>query len=537
MKLKLALIAILLTGQLYSSYAQTESDGFAKLNQKDYSKAKQIFSGLLKTNPVNAVAYYGLGECFYYSGRIDSAKSSYEKGIEANSSYACNYAGLGKVKLLSSPSEAESLFKDAVKKSKKDATAIVAISKTYYNQTPKNLNEAKRYADMAIGVDPNNAAAFFQNGLIELDKGNHGEASLQIERAIYFDKNLYDAYFLQSDIMIAAQNMPQAIDYIKKVTVINPEYWIAYKKLGELYYSNQKYADAVTNFAVYFKNVADDIDITHYAYSLFFNKQFKEARELIDRLVQQNPNDYVLLRLLGYISYETKDLVNGKKIMDKFFSLIPADKILTDDFSYYGKMLSASGNDSLAIVNYQLALKSDSTQFQVYDEISRSLNKQKKYEQALEYSTKYFRKKPNLTPLDYFQLGKAYYSTGNNFDVKTDSLKQLGFYQIADSLFKQVEIYTPNSYLGPFWRARANSSIDKETTLGLAKPYYEKSLEILVKDSVKYKKELSEIYNYLGFYYYVKEDKQNSLDNWKKLLELDPENQKALEVIKSLEAK
>jgi tetratricopeptide (TPR) repeat protein len=100
-----------------------------------------------------------------------------------------------------------------------------------------------------------------------------------------------------------------------------------------------------------------------------------------------------------------------------------------------------------------------------------------------------------------------------------------------------VEIYTPNSYLGPFWRARANSSIDKETTLGLAKPYYEKSLEILVKDSVKYKKELSEIYNYLGFYYYVKEDKQNSLDNWKKLLELDPENQKALEVIKSLEAK
>jgi tetratricopeptide (TPR) repeat protein len=537
MKLKLALLAFLLTGHIYSIYAQVETDGFAKLNQKDYNSAKQIFSGLLKKNAENAVAFYGLGECYFYSGRIDSAKSCYEKGIEANSSYACNYAGLGKVKLLSSPSEAESLFKDAVKKSKKDATALVAIAKTYYTQTPKNLNEAKRYIDLAIGVDPNNAGAFYMNGLIELDKGNHGEASLQIERAIYFDKNLYDAYFLQSDIMIAAQNMPQAIEYIKKVTVINPEYWIAYKKLGELYYGIQKYADAVTNFAIYYKNVANDVDITHYAYSLFFNKQFKEARELIDKLVQQNPNDYVLLRLLGYISYETKDLVNGKKIMDKFFTLIPADKILTDDYSYYGKMLSASGNDSLAIVNYQLALKSDSTQFQVYDEISRSLNKLKKYEEALKYSSKYFKKKPNLTPLDYFQLGKAYYSTGNNLDVKTDSLKQLGFYLVADSLFKQVETYTPNSYLGPFWRARTNSSIDKETSLGLAKPFYEKSLEILIKDPVKYKKELSEIYNYLGFYYYVKEDKQNSLDNWKKLLELDPENLKAQEVIKSLEAK
>jgi len=537
MKLKLALIAFLLTGHIYSLLAQEESDGFAKLNQKEYSKAKQIFSGLLKKNPENAVAYYGLGESYFYSGSIDSAKSSYEKGIEASSSYAGNYAGLGKVKLLSSPAQAESLFKDAVKKSKKDATAIVAISKTYYTQTPKNLNEAKRYADMAIGVDPNNAAAFYMNGLIELDKGNHGEASLQLERAIYFDKNLYDAYFLQSEIMVAAQNMPQAIEYIKKVTLINPEYWIAFKKLGELYYDNQKYADAVTNFAVYFKNVTNDTDITHYAYSLFFNKQYQEAREMIDRLVQQNPNDYVLLRLLGYISYETKDLVNGKKIMDKLFSLIPADKILTDDYSYYGKMLSASGNDSLAIVNYQLALKNDSNQFQVYDDIARSLTKLKKYEEALQYSTKYLRKKPNLTPLDYFQLGKAYYSTGNNLNVKTDSLKQLELYQIADSLFKQVEVYTPNSYLGPFWRARANSSIDKETTLGLAKPFYEKSLEILIKDPVKYKKELSEIYNYLGFYFYVKEDKPNSLENWKKLLEIDPENLKAQEVIKSLEAK
>ncbi|HAQ18146.1 MAG TPA: hypothetical protein DCR40_02815 [Prolixibacteraceae bacterium] len=537
MKLKLTLIAILLAMQIDSISAQTELDGFAKLNQKEYREAKQIFDKLLKINPENTVALYGMGECYYYSGRMDSAKTFYQKGIDSNSSYAANYAGLGKIRLLSSPAEAEILFKDAVKKSKKNATALVAIAKTYYDQTPKNLKEAKRYADMAIEVDPNNAYAYFQNGLIELDKGNHGDASLQLERAIYFDKQLYDAYFCQSEIMIAAQNTPQAIEYIKKVIAINPEYWIAYKKLGELYYDNQKYADAVTNFAVYFKNVTSDKDITHYAYSLFFSKQYQEAREMIDKLVQQNPNDYVLLRLLGYISYETKDLVNGKSIMDKFFSLIPADKILTDDYSYYGKMLSASGNDSLAIETYKLALKNDSTQYQLYDELAKSSNKLKKYEEALQYSSIYFRKKPNLTSADYFQLGKAYYSTGNNLDVKTDSLKQLEFYHVADSLFKQVEVFSPNSYLGTFWRARVNSSIDKETTLGLAKPFYEKSLEILIKDMVKYKKEISEIYAYLGFYFYVKEEKAQSLDYWKKLLELDPENLKAQEAIKSLEAK
>jgi len=551
MKQKLTTLIFLLAWGVNTIAAQNESDGFAKLNMKDYREAKLIFSALLKANPENSTALYGMGEYYYFTGRTDSAKICYLKGVDANSSYAANYAGLGKISLLSAPAEAEAYFKDAIKKSKKDATAPVAIAKTYYDQTPKNLDEAKRYVNLAIGIDSKNASAYFLNGLIELDKNNVSDASLQFERAIYFDAKQLQAYLYQSDIMWRARNYPQAIEYINKAIAADPNYWLAYKRLGELCYDNQKYADAVGSFATYFKNVPDDKDVTHYAYSLFFNKQYQEAREMIDKLIQQNPNDYILLRLLGYINYETKDLVNGKTTMDKFFALIPADKILTDDYSYYGKMLSASGNDSLAIENYKLALSKDSTKFQIFDELAKSCNKLKKYEQALQYNCKYFQKKPNLVTADYFLLGKSYYSTANSLEVKpdslnpnidpiklqTDSLKQLEYFHAADSLFAKVEIYSPNSYLGTFWRARVNSAIDKETTLGLAKPFYEKSLESLIKDPVKYKKELSEIYAYFGFYYYQKEEKATSIEYWKKLLEVDPENLKAQEAIKSLETK
>lgn len=549
MKLKLTFFVFLFVFVVRTITAQTESDGFAKLNNMEYVAAKQIFAALLKSNPKNATALYGIGEYYYYTGKTDSAKIYYQKGLEANSSYAGNYAGLGKISLLSAPVEAETYFRDAVKKSKKDASAIVSIAKAYYAQTPKKLGEAKQYINMAIGVDPKNATAYLLNGMIELDKSNTSDAALQFERAIYFDPNQIEAYLYLSNVMVIARNYTQAVEYINKAIAVNPSYWQSYKRLGELYYDNQKYAEAVTNFATYFKNVTDDKDVTHYAYSLFFNKEYAEARQMIDKLVQQNPNDYVLLRLLGYISYESKDLVNGKSIMDKFFSLIPADKILTEDYSYYGKMLSASGNDSLAIENYNLALKKDSTQYQIYDELSKSYNKLKKYEEGLQYSSKYFKKKPNLATADYFLLGKAYYTTANSLIAtpdslnpiidpikqNADSLKQLSYYTIADSLFSKVEIYSPNSYLGSFWRARVNSAIDAETTLGLAKPFYEKALETLIKDPVKYKKEISEIYAYLGFYYYVKDDAAVSIENWKKLLEIDPENQKAQEAIKSLE--
>jgi len=556
MKLKLAFLALSLFIWVSSIVAQTEKDGFYKLNVKEYSEAKQIFGKLLKVNPKNEVALYGMGEYYYYTGKLDSAKICYSKGVDANSNYPGNYAGLGRLSLSSSPAEAEAYFKDAVKKSKKNVTALIAIAKMYADMTPKNLVEAKRYLNMALEIDPKNAQAYFLNGLIEMANGNVSEATLQFERAIYFDANNYEAYLQQSDIMVSARNPVQAIDYLNKLITLKPDYWMAYKMLGKVYYSDKKYPEAIKNYDIYFKNVPSDKDVTYYAYSLFFNKQYAEAKNVINILVQQNPNDYIPLRLLGYISYETKEYINGKSIMDKFFTLAPTDKILADDYSYYGKMLSVTGNDSLAIENYKLALKKDSSDFQIYDELYKANFKLKKYDESLKYGSIFLKKKPNLTTADYYNLGKAYYSVANTLNVKTDSLKtnvlpdsvknqnliadslkQREYFVASDSLFAKVARYSPSSYIGNFWRARVNSALDKETTLGLAKPFYEKSLEILIKDPVKYKKELSEIYAYLGFYYYVKEDIPSSMENWRKLLEIDPENLKAQEAIKSLEKK
>ncbi len=547
MNLKLTLLAFCLLIGVSSIVAQTETDGFYKLNRKEYAEAKKIFGDLLKANPLDAAALYGMGEYYYSIGKLDSAKILYTKGVGANSNYAGNYAGLGRLSLSSSPTEAATYFKDAVKRSKKNVSALVAIAKIYADQTPKNLVEAKRYINMALEIDPNSSPAYFMNGLIEMASSNINDATLQFERAIHFDSKNYEAYLQQSDIMVSARNPVQAVEYLNKLISVKPDYWMAYKMIGKIYYNDKKYPEAIKNYAIYFKNVPSDKDVAYYAYSLFFNKQYDEAKEVINILVQQNPNDYIPLRLLGYISYETKDLANGKGYMDKFFTLAPADKVLAADYSYYGKMLSVTGNDSLAIENYKLVLTKDSTDFQIYDELFKASFKLKKYEQSLIYGEKYIIKKPNLVAGDFFQLGKAYYSVGNSLNLadslktsgflEADSLKQLEYYVAADSLFSKVVKYAPTSYLGSFWRARVNSTIDKETTLGLAKPFYEKSLEILVKDPVKYKKELSEIYAYLGFYYYVKDDTATSLENWRKLLEIDPENAKAKEAIESLEKK
>ena len=53
-------------------------------------------------------------------------------------------------------------------------------------------------------------------------------------------------------------------------------------------------------------------------------------------------------------------------------------------------------------------------------------------------------------------------------------------------------------------------------------------------DSVKFRKELIESYQYLGYYYYLQEDNVKSKSYWQEVLFLDPKNQQAIDVIKML---
>lgn len=54
----------------------------------------------------------------------------------------------------------------------------------------------------------------------------------------------------------------------------------------------------------------------------------------------------------------------------------------------------------------------------------------------------------------------------------------------ADSTFHAIAEAAPDSYLGNFWRARANSALDPETTQGLAKPFYEEVAALLESKTI-----------------------------------------------------
>jgi tetratricopeptide (TPR) repeat protein len=142
-------------------------------------------------------------------------------------------------------------------------------------------------------------------------------------------------------------------------------------------------------------------------------------------------------------------------------------------------------------------------------------------------------------PTIYFNIGRNYYVLGTD-TLLTQEVRLAALYH-ADSTFKKITELAPTSFLGYFWLARTNSMIDPEATQGLAKPYYEKVIEVVLDQAERYKTQLTESYRYLGYYYYmqaealIKKNNKNILNKaeeelltaqsfFSKGLELSPED-------------
>ena len=81
---------------------------------------------------------------------------------------------------------------------------------------------------------------------------------------------------------------------------------------------------------------------------------------------------------------------------------------------------------------------------------------------------------------------------------------------------------------------------DPEAKEGLAKPHYEKYIELSKEAGAepdKFKQGLVEAYGYLGVYAFQKGDKAGALGYFQQVLTLDPENKGAKNNIEALTAK
>lgn len=502
---------------------------------------------VLTDNDGQAEACYYLGECYLMLEQRDSARFYYDKGAALQPEYPYNRVGQATLKIKDDPTGAEALLKDAVgtKGYKKDATLQVAIARAYLHE--KDVAKAMEHVNRAKELDGKSGLPYLVEGDILAMEGKMGDACAKYETAVYFSPDCLGAYLKQAQLYMST-NRALSLEKLNKVCEISPDFCGAYCSLGELNEMAGNSKAAAENYTKFIRSgYYDTENLLRYAGILYFDKQYSEMLPVLEQVLKERPDNLVAKRLYAYCLAKREDGAKCLEAIRHFIESTPEEHQIYQDFLCYAEQLMANKNYNDAVVYYGKAMQADVKHQELNKEIADIFVKTNQLDSAVVYYNHYIDFVQEPSAEDLLKLGKCYYNMACKDTVMVEQKAEL---VKADSLFAALSEKVPGSYVGYFWRARVNSMLDPETMQGLAKPYYEKVVEIGLTNVDRYKRELIESYKYLGYYHYVIADAITTKNNgnpdpakgeyteakefFSKVLTLDAKDEIALQALESI---
>jgi len=500
----LLLTAVTLGAGATAATAQDIAAAQKAIELERYNEAR----GMLR-NASSPEANYELGRLYQMRDLDDSAAIYFNK---AAGSTPFGQVAAGRAALVKGQADAAATSFDAAAKAtkNKDAKVLTMIAQAYGESDIKNIDKALTYVNAAQTANKKDEPALMvARGEIYLktDQGG-GEAMTSFDRATMANPNYAQAYYKKGELNVRSRNAQEAITNLEKAIQIEPKYAPAYKELAEMYYYAQQYPKALSTFEQY-RQVAERSTNTdaEYASFLYLTKKFPEALTEVNNVLAKEPNNVTMNRLKAYTLYETGDYAGASTAVENYLRTAPPEKIIADDYAYQSRILGKINKpqESLAAINKAIELAPASKKPDFEAEKTKIQLMTKDYSGALG-ALKEKAKTGDLA--DQYRLGAAY-----------GSAKQ---YTQADSVFNIINTAKPDYAPAYIARAKVNVYLDPDASKGLAKPYYEKYIELGNADPSKYKAGLVESYDYLGAYNAHKNDKAGAKENFEKALALDP---------------
>jgi len=539
----------------WSSLSIAQNLGIDYFYTGEYEIAKEIFEKQLSQNP--GEAYFYLGEIAYAQGDMNQAKANYEKGLAAAPDYPMNNIGISKLSLKSSPKDTEKQLSDIAKKNKKNIEVLITVARAFYQNGMED--KATEYLEDASKANKKSPLIYMAYGDILNNKKDGGGAAAQYTQSNYFDPDFIVGYIKTAQIYEFI-NPSYAIEALEKAIQVQPNYKIAYRYLGNIYYQNGQYAKAIDAYKQFFTDGNYSVkDLTNYAAALYFDNKYDEAKSLILEGLKKDPNNFVLNRLLMYSYLDSEDYTNGLPIAEKFFTLDKGKgEYLAQDHMAYAEMLSKNGQINKAMTEYEKVIALDPSQVDIYKQIAVNLadaaDTPETYAEAASFYKKYLESGGDkVEALDYYTMGNYYYRAASsairdtvNADAK---IKAKEYLNEADKAYAVVSERVPDSHLGFYNRANTNAILDAladqenpNNVSILAKPYYEQTIDVILsKDDHNNDRELVIAYNYLSSKHYLlyeqykrPEDKEKAIFYCEKLLVLNPNHTQAQQIIDAL---
>jgi tetratricopeptide (TPR) repeat protein len=516
--------------------AQTLEQGKQFLYYERYQSAQSTFEKVLNANPNNIEAVYWLGQTLIH--RRDTrdtagAKALYQKMLVTNGNAPLLLVGMGHVELLyGNKTDSRQRFETAISLTKeKDINVLNAVAYANIDAKAGDPNYAIQKLTLASQIkrfnDPETYILMGDAYRRLLDGGN---AVLNYQKALTMNPKLAEAQMKIGIIYLTQNNRDYFLPAFESSVTVDPAYAPGYEQLF-LYWYLRDVNKAAAYLDKYAANSDQGADLEYMkAGMLYVTGKVAESRTRAQELIAQyganvNPRMY---KLIAFASDSLGDYTAAREAMTKYFAKADSSLYMSTDFEEMGKIygkMSDSVTRNMAFEYYAKAIAMDTIDVdkQKYAAEGLDLAKQMRNKQATAYlSGAIYNSMKDPSNSDLYKYGMANYSAGN--------------YKTADSIFCGIyESKFPNEIYGYLWCAKCKQAQDDSlNSQGLAVGAYEKLAQFArsIPDSAKYKNQVVGAYFYLASYYNdIKKDKPKAIEYMQKVLEVDPTNATAKNVL------
>lgn len=503
--------------------AQTLEQAKTDFQNEKYKRAKRALLVICKTAPSSQAQLY-LGNAYLKLDEMDSAQLYYKQAETGTDAFA--FIAKARMAIInhSDKTTQQSFIDKAISLSKKrDAEIFYQAGFLTFQPKAVNPENYQVYFEQASTLAPDDEFYKLSLGDNYLDQHEGGKAMSKYEEVTDKNPNSLMALIKIGRLFYSSTNYTKAIEFLEKANAINANYDFVHKELGELYFLTKSYEKATAEFRKYLDlNDNDSRAKVTYGGFLFQLKEYQKAVDEVSEFSKQDSTNFIYYRIIAYSNYEIKKMEAAKVAMTNFWKYCEKSKLITLDYVYSGKIATANADTSGAINYMSKATELDTNDADIQTEYAKVLFNAKRYKQAaLAYKRRTEMKQKTASPLDYYYMGRSYFSSGD--------------YVNADSAFAQFTYQQPQSPDGYLWRAKSNLEQEDKTNLkGFASVHYLKFIELTSADPSKQRSNLVSAYNYLGFVALIQKDNVKAKEYFGKIIEIDPNNAKAQEELKRL---
>ena len=377
------------------------------------------------------------------------------------------------------PNVAE-LAKTAYKKNKKDAAALIKVARAFYEQKDTaNAILFANYANEAGKPKYQYAPAYLLLGDIEATYGtDDGKAAGFYNQDITFDPKNPEGY--KKWAMVYRKISPsQAAKKLQDMKANCPNEDVD-GFTGHMYMLVNDEKNAYESYKKADISKLDKAYLNEYVRASYFTGHFDDALKAAEAGLKLEPRNPTFNRLAMFSNYELKNYDAAKAYIHKYFNETDSAKFSEYDHFYTALIYQALEDKENMYAQYDKALElvNDSSMIKrhaILKSVSDSYLKDQQFENAIKYYQDYLACKPDLNSDDHEGLAKIYSKYADADEARKAELvaKAVEAYHVMGEKFPIQKIYAA------YQCATMNNKLDKTGEKGLAKPEYQKVVELL----------------------------------------------------------